>query len=82
MVMGNVKKIGELVGRLPSDETLKELNSNFVKLLPYLPMLNQLANNGSLNTLSTLVQKLPDKDVIESLVRPYPIWISSLTPQP
>jgi len=65
----NIKKMLEIGEKLPSDSTLLQLIAAFDRMYPYLPMIQKAMNNGGMEGLKTVADKIPDKETLEKLMK-------------
>ena len=69
----NLKRLLVLAERMPSDETLKSLNTTINNLIPYIPQLEKIFGDSNIKNLERLTRKIPDQRTLDRLVNAIPI---------
>lgn len=72
----NVKRVVEVLDKMPSDTTLNRLIDTVDKLSPYLPILEsfgKVVGGDSLARIESLAKNCPDKSTLDRLVAAIPI---------
>jgi len=68
----NMKRILAMIEKLPSDDTLHELNATANKLIPLIPQLENILGSGNLDKLMKLTGNIPDTDTLNRLASALP----------
>ena len=55
--------------RLPSESTLRQMNSTILSLVPYIPTLERMLGDGNLDKFLRMLERIPDKESIDKLTK-------------
>lgn len=69
----NVKRLVAMAEKLPSDDTLRQLNTTLSSLIPYIPQLERVLGDGNIKSMERLLKKIPDTKTLNRLADALPV---------
>ena len=63
------KRLADVVDKMPTDATLKEINITVSRLIPYIPQLEKMLGDGNLDKLTRIMEKVPNSYELDKLSR-------------
>ena len=69
----NAKKLMAIAERLPSDDTLQQLNVTIRDLIPYIPQLERVLGDGNIRNMEGLLKRIPDSKTLNRLASALPM---------
>jgi len=69
---GAIKRLFDILEKMPSEDTLKGLATTMNNLYPYLPIIQQALSESNIQRLEQLMGKMPNEQLLNRLLQALP----------